>query len=392
LSPEDKKNEGEKHLLRYLFVVIVSKITSLLPYPTKSRLIKIGNPMKDSPVLVTCNFALTVEKLKRVLMGRDLYLLVANTKGINVWCAAAGGHFTHHTIISILKTSGIEELVNHRTVILPQLGASGIETKALRERTGWRGIWGPVYAEDIPAFLDNGMQKSDEMRMVKFPFADRVGIALAWAASMSVVTAIIFLVVKRSLLLPIIASFWGFALFVFITFPLYERLIDKPKKRLGFFEFNFELGGLQIILFSLFTLGLFATSFFWGDFSNTTIIHLEIIALVIILILTTDLTGSTPIFKSVHHEELDLEVVLNEEKCKGTKICIDVCPRNCFELDKKRQKVAMPGKVRCEKCAACIVQCPVDALCFANVDGKRITPEITRKYKLNLMGKRTTTT
>jgi NAD-dependent dihydropyrimidine dehydrogenase PreA subunit len=379
-------------VLKYFLVIIVSKITWLLPYPTKSRLIKIGNPTKDSPVLVTCNFALTVEKLKRVLKGTDLYLLVANTKGINVWCAAAGGHFTHHNIISIIKTSGIEELVNHKKIILPQLGAAGIETKSLKEKTGWRGIWGPVHAEDIPAFLDNDMKKTEEMRKVKFPFVDRVGVASAWAASMSVLAAIIFLFVKRSLVLPIIASFWGFSLFVFITFPLYERLINQPKKRLGFFEFKFELGGLQIILFSLFTLGLFAMDFFGGDFSNTTIIHLEIIALVIILILTIDLTGSTPIFKSAHHEELELEVVLNEEKCKGTRICIDVCPRNCFELDKNRQKVTMSGRARCEKCAACIVQCPFDALYFASDDGKEITPAITRKYKLNLMGKRSTTT
>jgi ferredoxin len=88
LSPGDKKIEREKKLLKYFFVIIVSKITWLLPYPTPSRLIRIGNPIEDSPVLVTCNFALTVEKLKRVLKGRDLYLLVANTKGINVWCGA----------------------------------------------------------------------------------------------------------------------------------------------------------------------------------------------------------------------------------------------------------------------------------------------------------------
>ena len=76
------------------------------------------------------------------------------------------------------------------------------------------------------------------------------------------------------------------------------------------------------------------------------------------------------------------------EKCKGTGICVDVCPRNCYELDTENKKITMPRQKYCVQCAACIVQCPFDALYFKNRKGEIIKPETIRKFKLNLMGKR----
>jgi CO dehydrogenase/acetyl-CoA synthase delta subunit len=100
-----------------------------LPWSAKSSLIRIGHPGRDAPVLVTCNYDLTVRRVLRALRGLDAYLLVAPTKGINVWCGAAGGYFTAHQVISILRTSEIGELVDHRRLILPQLSATGVERK-----------------------------------------------------------------------------------------------------------------------------------------------------------------------------------------------------------------------------------------------------------------------
>jgi ferredoxin len=382
-------------MFKYLIVAIISKLIWLFPYPTKPRLIKIGNPTADSPVLVTCNFARTVEILKRVLRERDLYLLVAHSKGINVWCAAGGGHFTHHSIISIIKTSGIEGLVNHKKIILPQLGAPGIETRVLKERTGWKGIWGPVRADDIPAFIDNGMKKTEEMRTVEFPFVDRFGVAVGWVLPFSIIALIIAFFINKAYALPIFSLMWISSFVVFLSFPLYEGLLIAPLRRFGPIEYNFEFGGIQLTFWVLITAGILlftalvgsADVIIWGF-----VIRWGLITLVIVLFLSTELAGATPIYKSPSHEERTFAVKLDEEKCKGTGICIDVCPRNCFELDKKRHKVAMPGAALCEKCAACIVQCPVDALFFASDDGKMVLPETTRKYKLNLMGKRSVST
>ena len=87
----------------------------------------ITNPDKTSPVFLTCNYAVTVERVKKALTGTDCYLLIANSHGINGWCAFTGGHLTNHPVISALTTNGIENLVDHRKIIPPQLAAAGIE-------------------------------------------------------------------------------------------------------------------------------------------------------------------------------------------------------------------------------------------------------------------------
>ena len=123
----------------------------LLPFPVKTGLIRVGQPDRQSPVLVTGNLGLTVRRVLRALRGLDAYLLVANSRGINVWCAASGGHFTSNGVISVVKTSGIDNLVEHRRLVLPQLSATGVERSVVEEKTGWRVVFGPVYAEDNPA-------------------------------------------------------------------------------------------------------------------------------------------------------------------------------------------------------------------------------------------------
>jgi CO dehydrogenase/acetyl-CoA synthase gamma subunit (corrinoid Fe-S protein) len=79
----------------------------VFPWPTEPRLIRVGSPGRDAPVLMTCNYDFTVRHVLHSLRGQSAYVLVASTRGINVWCAAAGGLFTAHQVISILRTSGI---------------------------------------------------------------------------------------------------------------------------------------------------------------------------------------------------------------------------------------------------------------------------------------------
>ena len=160
--------------LTFFLLSIVQTLLRVLPFPCSTGLIKIGNPGRNAPVLLTGNFRLTVERVRRALKGIDAYLLVANSRGVNVWCAAMGGHLTNHDVVSVLKTSGIGKLVDHREVILPQLAAPGIESKIIHHKTGWRVVWGPVYATAIPQFLDNGREKTLEMRTVRFAWPQRL--------------------------------------------------------------------------------------------------------------------------------------------------------------------------------------------------------------------------
>jgi NAD-dependent dihydropyrimidine dehydrogenase PreA subunit len=377
--------------LKYMFITIIETFFRMMPFPCRTGLIKIGNPDRNSPVLVTCNFHLTVERVRRALKSMDCYLLVANSHGINVWCAATGGHFTSHSVISVLKTSGIEKLVDHRKVILPQLAATGVEGKIVTEKTGWHILWGPVYAHDIPQFIENRNKKTPEMRQVKFPFWQRLEMAIAWGFPISLIAGLVIYFVWRSALLPLVAVIWGLSFLIFLFFPVYQRLLSTGDKKVGLVFFDFGKGGIQIIIWGFFLIGLAVVTVLNHNFSWGLFIRWGIASLVIILLLSMDLSGSTPIIKSGLHPDRMFKITLNANKCKGAAFCELVCPKNCYQVDRGRHLATIPRKDQCVQCGACIVQCPYDALYFENSKGEVLSPDHIRKYKLNLIGTRKTT-
>jgi NAD-dependent dihydropyrimidine dehydrogenase PreA subunit len=374
--------------LYYILINILETLLRVFPLPCKTGLIKIGEPSKNSPVFLTCNYHLTVERVKRALKGLDAYLLVANSRGINVWCAAAGGYFTNHDVISALKLSGVEKLVAHRKVILPQLAATGIEAKVIREKTGWEVVWGPVYAKDIPSFLKNNLQKTPQMREVEFPLTQRIEVATSWAFPISLTLSLILIPFWREAILPLTILTWLLSYLIFLTFPLYSRWLTPEGKRVGFIFFDFGRGGIQLILWGVILICIVAYSFFFSSFNWGFILRWSFVSFVVVLLISIDLMGSTPLYKSGLHRDRLLKVFLDEEKCKGAGYCEEVCPRNCYEVDRKRHRATMPRGEKCVQCGACIVQCPYDALYFKSPEGEIIPPETIRKYKLNLLGER----
>jgi len=376
------------NLPKFIGVNIVETLLRVLPFPCKTGLIKIGNPDRNSPVFLTCNYHLTVERVKRVLKGIDAYLLVANSKGINVWCAATGGLFTNHNVISVLKVSGIEELVDHRNIMLPQLAATGIEADVIKKKTGWKVIWGPVYAKDIPAFIRNKLKKTPKMREVEFPLRQRIEMALAWAFPISIISALIMIPLWHEAISALIFLVWGLSFLIFVSFPLYSQWLSSEDKRIGFVFFDFGRGGFQLILWGVLILGLIVYSLVADDFSRGFLFRWSFITFIAVLLLSIDLMGSTPVYKSGLHEDRLLRVILDEKKCRGAGFCEQVCPRNCYEVDRNRHIATMPRADRCVQCGACIVQCTFDALYFESPKGKVIHPETIRRFKLNLIGKR----
>lgn len=374
--------------LSYIIFNVVETLLRVLPFPTKTGLIKIGSPDRNSPVLLTCNYHLTVERVRRALKGTDTYLLVANSRGINVWCGASGGHFTHHDAISVLKTSGIEDLVDHRKVILPQLAATGVEAKAVQERSRWRVVWGPVYAKDIPAFLEKGSEKTPQMREVSFSWQQRTEMAVAWAFPISLIAGLILVPFWRGAIPYLAGLVWTLSFLIFLSFPLYSRWLRTEGKRVGFIFFGFGRGGFQLILWGLLVVALVVYEFSTGAFAWGVILRWGFASLIVILILSLDLAGSTPVYHSGLHEDRLLKVVLDEGKCRGAGFCEQVCPRNCYEVDKEHHIATIPKAALCVQCGACIAQCPFDALYFRSPKGEVILPESIRKFKLNLMGKR----
>ncbi len=136
-------------------------------------LYRLGNPTPDSPVLVSANYTLSFDALRSVLTGRDCYILVLDSNGINVWCAAGKGTFGTDELCTRTAVTGLSSVVRHRTLILPQLGAPGIKAHEVRRRSGFRVEYGPVHARDLPRYLETRTATPD-MRRVRFPLKDRL--------------------------------------------------------------------------------------------------------------------------------------------------------------------------------------------------------------------------
>ncbi len=176
----------------------------LLPWPTQPGLRRVGQPGASSPVLITGNYDLTVRRLLRAIEKLDAWVVVAPCGGINVWCAAAGGHLSTHQVVTALKTSGVEEYVRHRRAILPQLAATGVEGREVTRRCGWRVRFGPVYANDLPAYLTNRGKKTDAMRHVRFGILERLEMAAAWAAPSALVLGGVAACIEPRWALPLV--------------------------------------------------------------------------------------------------------------------------------------------------------------------------------------------
>ena len=143
-------------------------------YNVESGLYSIGNPNAESPVLVTANYKMTFNIVRSHLTDVDAWILVLDTRGINVWCAAGKGTFGTEELIRQLEGRDIASVVSHRDLILPQLGGPGIAAHEVEKRTGFKVYYGPIRAKDIKPYLNAGRKVTPEMRQITFPFLDRI--------------------------------------------------------------------------------------------------------------------------------------------------------------------------------------------------------------------------
>ncbi|MCJ7806951.1 MAG: acetyl-CoA synthase subunit gamma [Clostridia bacterium] len=146
-------------------------------YAIPPALYAIGEPDKTSPVLVSANYKLSFDLLRRELTGLNLWVLVIDTKGINVWCAAGKGSFGTAELVRMVVCTRLSELVSDHTLILPQLAAPGVSAHEVRRHCGFKIVYGPVRAADIPAFLSAGCKAEASMRQTHFTLRDRLILA-----------------------------------------------------------------------------------------------------------------------------------------------------------------------------------------------------------------------
>ncbi len=350
----------------------------MFPHPTPPGLRRSGNPGPDSPVFLTCNFTLTVRRLLRALAGRDAWVLVANSHGINVWCAAGGGYLTHHDVIAVLRFTEISGVVNHRRLILPQLAATGVEPRKIREATGWEAAWGPARLEDLPLWFDQGGHVKQDQRVMRFPLWERLEMALMWAWALALV-ALLIIGFGWSWRLGLIAALDT----VLMVFGVFAALPQRPAtSRPSMFLYTaFALLGTAA------GAGLLAVT---GSSTGGGILILAVEAVLTMLLLSVDLAGTTPLYASsinTYRNRFALELL--EERCTGAADCIQVCPRDVLRMNGPPPRVEIVRPVSCILCGACIVQCPEDALRFRYPDGRIIEPATIRRTRMNMAGRRT---
>ena len=142
-------------------------------YSVTPGLYALGSPDDKSPVLVTANYKMSFDRLREALRGRNVWILVLDTIGINVWCAAGKGTFGTEELVRKIESSGLRSIVSHRKLVLPQLGAPGVAAHKVAKFSGFKVQYGPIRAEDLPAYLDAGFQTTAQMRIMTFPLKER---------------------------------------------------------------------------------------------------------------------------------------------------------------------------------------------------------------------------
>ncbi len=251
-------------------------------------LYRLGDPTPNSPVFVTGNYSLSFDALRSALEGMDAHILVLDTKGINVWCAAGKGTFGTEEVIQRIEETRLRELVQQRTIILPQLGAPGVNAHDVRRRSGFKVEYGPVLASDIKEYM-KGREATAEMRRVRFPLRDRlvlVPVEIVNYLKFLLPAALILFLLGGvfGVLAVLIVAIFGLVLFPMLLPHLPTRQFSSKGLILG------VLGGLLFVLFQALDGGLSMNSVGFV----TAVAEVLLIA-PLVAYMALNFTGSTPI-------------------------------------------------------------------------------------------------
>jgi acetyl-CoA decarbonylase/synthase complex subunit gamma len=147
-----------------------------MTYTVDPGLYALGTPDEHSLVLVTANYKMSFDRLREALPGRQLWILVLDTNGINVWCAAGKGTFGTDELLRRIAATNLKDMVKHRDLILPQLGAPGVAAYLVKKQSGFTVHYGPILARDVATYLDAGLRATADMRRKAFPVEERAAV------------------------------------------------------------------------------------------------------------------------------------------------------------------------------------------------------------------------
>ena len=101
-------------------------------------------------------------------------MLILETFGINVWCAAGKGSFGTSELVNRIQQTELAKVVQHRSLQLPILGAPGVAAHEIIKQTGFRVCYATIRAADLPEYLDNGQTTTPAMRELTFSLRERL--------------------------------------------------------------------------------------------------------------------------------------------------------------------------------------------------------------------------
>jgi len=212
-QPKPKRFKGIISQLRIYRCIYTGQVDLV---PIDPGLYKSGNPNKTSPIIVTANYEFTYIKVMRDLKGIDAWVLCVDSNGINVWCAARGNDFGNNQLIEAVEATGLKDITEKKTLILPQLSAGGVATPELQKKSKnfpFRVVFGPVWSKDLLEFIKNRpARKPDGMKLARFTLKHRFR---------GFITHTTFLL-RKIFLLPLFASF--LILFVLNLIGLVDKL------------------------------------------------------------------------------------------------------------------------------------------------------------------------
>ena len=123
------------------------------PIMMEHGIYSVGEANRDSPVLVTTNFSLTYFTVQPEVEASKVpaHILLTDSDGLSVLTAWAAEKFNSDRIYDALKRHRVEDIVSHRTLIIPGYVAN--LRADIEEKTGWTVQVGPKEASGIPRFL-----------------------------------------------------------------------------------------------------------------------------------------------------------------------------------------------------------------------------------------------
>ena len=174
-QPKLKRFKGIRSQFRIYRCLFTGQIDRV---PIEPGIYRSGNPTKTSPIIVTANYEYTYIKVMRDLKGFDAWVLSVDSNGINVWCAARGDDFGNKQLLEAIEATGIQNVTEKRTLILPQLSAGGVSIPQLpkkSEKFPFKIVYGPVWSKQLSEYMkERPARKSDSMKIAKFSISHRI--------------------------------------------------------------------------------------------------------------------------------------------------------------------------------------------------------------------------